>query len=115
VRSVLDLLLLMKRSVHDEEYHEASVIRLLDTIFSELRGYISRFSSQKEFPGLYSDLLEKQFALFLENVAAEKPALGDIYNDSLFNYICKAVASQLEEYATRERAGAVLDTLRSLS
>ncbi len=115
VRSVFDLPLLMKRSVPAEDYHEGSVIRLLDTIFSELRGYISRFSSQKEFPGLYSDLLEKQFALFLENVAAEKPALGAIYNHSLFNYICKAVASQLEEYATRERAGAVLDTLRSLS
>ncbi len=115
LRSVFDLPLLMKRSVPTEQYHEDSMIRLLDTIFRELRGYIARFCSKKEFPGAYSDLLEKQFQLFLDNVAAEKDKLNDIYCDSLFTYICKAVAAELEEYATRERAGAVLDKLRSLS
>lgn len=115
VRSVFDLPLLMKRSVPAEDYHEDSMIRLLDTIFTELKRYIPRFCSKKEFPGAYSGLLEQQFSLFLENVEAEKALLGDVYNDSLFAYICKAVASELEQYATRERAGAVLDKLRALS
>ena len=45
----------------------------------------------------------------------EEKDLHDIFNDSLFIYICKAVAQELEDVNMREKAGAVQDILVSLS
>lgn len=115
VRSVFDLPMLMKRSVPAEEYHEDSMIRLLDTIFSELRTYISRFCNKKEFPSVYSTLIDEQFRLFIKNVGLEKDILDDIYNDSLFIYICKAVAKELDDFGMRDKSIEALETLRKLS
>ena len=107
--------MLMKRSVPAEEYHEDSMIRLLDTIFSELRTYISRFCNKKEFPSVYSTLIDEQFRLFIKNVGLEKDILDDIYNDSLFIYICKAVAKELDDFGMRDKSIEALETLRKLS
>lgn len=115
VRSIFDLLVMMKRSVPAEDYHEGSTIRLLDTIFSELRHYISRFTIQKEFPNVYGDLIYRQFKRFIENMKIEAKDLHDIFNDSLFIYICKAVAQELEDNNMREMAGAVEDVLVNLT
>ena len=115
IRSVFDLPMLMKRSVPAEEYHEDSMIRLLDTIFNEVRTYIARFCNKKEFPSIYTGLIDDQFKLFIDNTEAEKGKLDDIYNDSLFIYICKAVAKELDDYHMRDKSIAVLETLRKLS
>lgn len=113
-RSVFDLPILMKHSVPVEEYHEESMVALLDTIFDELRRYIVRFCSAKDFPGLYSGLIREQFDKFIANIALDG-VLEDIYNDSLFIYICKAVAAEQEEQGMREEALRVQETLRQLS
>ena len=115
IRSVFDLPMLMKRSVPAGEYHEDSMIRLLDTIFAELKAYLSRFCNKKEFPGVYADLIVEQFRLLIDNIALEKDTLGDIYNDSLLIYICKAVAEELDDYNMRDKSLAVTEILRSLS
>ena len=114
IRSVFDLPMLMKRSVPAEEYHEDSMIKLLDTIFNELKAYISRFCNKKEFPGIYADLIEAQFRLFINNAEHEKDSLDDICNDSLFIYICKAIAKEFDDYHMRDKSIAVLDVLRDL-
>lgn len=113
-RSVFDLPMLMKRSVPAGEYHEDSMIRLLDTIFAELKSYISRFCNKKESPAVYTDLINEQFKLFIDNIAFEKDGLGDVYNDSLFIYICKAVAKELDDYNMRDKSLAVTEVLHSL-
>lgn len=115
VRSVFDLPMLMKRSVPAEEYHEDSMIKLLATIFDELRTYVSRFCNKKEFPGVYASLVDEQFNLFIKNVKLEKDTVDDIYNDSLFIYICKAVAKELDDYHMRDKSIAALEVLRNLS
>lgn len=114
IRSIFDLPLLMKRSVPAEEYHEESMIRLLDTIFSEIKKYIARFCNKREFPGMYAQLIEEQFNLFIRNVEIEKDLTGDIYNDSLFIYLCKAAAKELEDLGMRDKSIAALETLRKL-
>ena len=114
IRSIFDLPMLMKRSVPAEEYHEDSMIKLLDTIFNELKAYISRFCNKKEFPGIYADLIEAQFRLFINNTEHEKDSLDDICNDSLFIYICKAIAKEFDDYHMRDKSIAVLDVLRDL-
>lgn len=114
-RSVFDLPMLMKLSVPAGEYHEDSMIRLLDTIFAELKAYLSRFCNKKEFPGVYADLIVEQFRLLIDNIALEKDTLSDIYNDSLLIYICKAVAKELDDYNMRDKSLAVTEILRSLS
>lgn len=114
IRSIFDLPLLMKRSVPAEEYHEDSIIKLLDTIFNELRSYINRFCKKKEFSSIYSDLIMEQFNLFIKNTIIEKQYLEDIHNDSLFIYICKAIAQELEDYHMREKSNTVLETLRKI-
>ncbi len=115
IRSIFDLPMLMKCSVPAEDYHEDSMIRLLDTIFNEIRTYIARFCNKKEFPSVYAGLVDEQFKLFIDNTEAEKAKLDDIYNDSLFIYICKAVAKELDDYHMRDKSIAVLETLRKLS
>ena len=115
IRSVFDLPMLMKRSVPAEVYHEDSMIKLLDTIFDELRAYIARFCSKKEFTGVYADLVDEQFTLFIQNSVFESNGLDDVYNDSLFIYICKAIAKEFDNYHMKNKSIAVLETLRSLS
>ena len=64
---------------------------------------------------MYAGLVDEQFKLFIDNTEAEKAKLDDIYNDSLFIYICKAVAKELDDYHMRDKSIAVLETLRKLS
>lgn len=51
VRSIFDIPYLMKKSTKPDLYYEDSVLQILRSEISELRGYLSRFSSSKELPG----------------------------------------------------------------
>ena len=59
--------------------------------------------------------MDEQFKLFIKNIGLERDALDDIYNDSLFIYICKAIAKELDDYQMRDKAVAALEILRDLS
>ena len=115
IRSIYALPILMKRSVPAEEYYEENMIQLIETIFEELRSYLNRFCSRKEFPKAYCELLKDQFDLFIRNVGLNEEILEDIYNDSLFVYICKAVVRELDEFNMREQASEIEEMLRKLS
>ena len=114
VRSVFELPLLMKRSVPTQDYYEEAMIKLLDTIFNELHQYMEKFCSKKDFPAQYSELIMDQFQLFLKNVTLEKEKVENVYEDTLFVYICKAIASELEENHMPDKADEVLEVLRKL-
>ena len=115
VRSVFELPILMKLSVPAEDYHEASVIRLMIAILDELKSYIGRFCNKKEVGDIYGKLLREQFELFINNIKMDEERLDDIYNDSLFNHICKTLAKEFEELNMRDDAFYVQDTLRKLN
>ncbi len=114
VRSIFELPLLMKRSVPTGEYHEDGVIKLLNTIFSEFRKYICRFCSKKEFPSVYTGLIDWQFKIFIENIKQEGDYSDAIYDDSLFVYICKAVAEEFDNYYLRDKSAYVWQVLMDL-
>lgn len=114
-RSIFALPLLMKKSVPAEEYYEASMIRLVETMLQEIREYVSRFCNKKEAPGAYIEILQTQYERFIKNVALDLERFDDIYNDSLFVYICKAVAREFENNHLREEALHVQQLLRELS
>lgn len=115
VRSIFALPLLMKKSIPAENYYENSMIQLVEAMFREIKTYILRFCSKKEFPTVYADLLKSQFRLFLQNASLDKRSFENIYGDSLFVYICKAVAEEFEAFNMRQEALAVQEQLRDLT
>ena len=115
VRSVFELPILMKLSVPAEDYHEPSVVRLLNAILDEMQAYIARFRNKKEVGEIYGKLIREQFDLFISNLKIDEERLDGIYRDSLFNHICKTLAKEFEELNMRDEAFYVLDTLRKLN
>lgn len=115
VRSIFALPILMKKSVPAEDYFEESMIQLIETMFREIKAYISRFCNKKETPAVYAELLHEQFDLFIKNMGVDENTLDDIYNDSLFIFICKAVAKEFESCNMRQDAYEVQEILRKLS
>lgn len=115
VRSVFELPLLMKRSVPAEAYYEENVIRLLDVITSELRGYLGRFCSRKDFAGVYGTLLLGQFRRFMDNCAIACEDWEDLYGDTLFRYICSCIDKELVEIHMDLEAYKIRREYRSLT
>ena len=64
---------------------------------------------------VYAQLLHEQFDLFIKNMGVDENTLDDIYNDSLFIFICKAVAKEFESCNMRQDAYEVQEILRKLS
>jgi len=114
-RSIFALPVLMKKSVPAEEYYEDNMIQLLETMFREIKNYIARFCSKKDAMKHYGALLHEQFEIFINNMGMDMHAADDIYNDSLFIYICKAVAAEFEEMSMYQDAQEIRQRLRSLS
>lgn len=114
IRSVFELPMLMKRSVPAQEYYEAEVIQLFDTILKELEAYLSLFCSKKDLPGVYSKLLQEQFVLFIENTKLESDGSNEVYSDSLFNHICKTVVKVLDDMNMGEDVSTVQETLKKI-
>ncbi|MCD7822449.1 MAG: tubulin-like doman-containing protein [Oscillospiraceae bacterium] len=116
VRSIFALPILMKHSVPSELYFEENMISLLETIFSEIKAYVARFVNKKEFAEAYSKLLRSQFDLFIRNMTAtaERDGLENVFEDSLFTYICKSVADELDELGFHKASVATQETVRSL-
>lgn len=112
-RSILEVPLLMKRSVPAEDYYEETMIHLTKTILQEIKNYLIRFCSVTEFQVAYDNLLKEQFDLFKKNVDAENGIRGDIYQDTLFIRICNMVAKELEEQYDYDKANEIRDMLKS--
>ena len=99
VRSVLDLPMLMTRSVTPEmrSYFEENAVHILRVELEQIRQYLLRVVGEKMLPQYMGDLLRDQFALFLKDVDEEQNAVRDVYHTMIFRRICSTVATTFEE------------------
>ena len=95
-RSILEIPLLMKRSVPAEDYYEETMMHLLGTELSEIKKYLERFCNKIEFQEEYAKLLIAQYELFFDNATTEDALRGDVFRDPLFVRICNVVAKELD-------------------
>ena len=115
VRSVFELPLLMKRSVPSEEYQEETILRLTETILSEMKVYLERFCSVKDLPEVYAGLIKDQFHLMLENVKCDKNYGSNIAKDTLFKNVTKKIAKVFEAMEMDYEANEINEELRKFS
>ncbi|MBR4445250.1 MAG: hypothetical protein IKS37_05095 [Solobacterium sp.] len=112
VRSVLELPLLMKWSVPADDYSEERMTALLQIIVQEIREYVRKFTSEKEFASVYGGLLSEQYKLFITNTTAAKATVKDVYEDTLYSYICKTVAREFDAIDMHKERNTILENLR---
>ena len=115
VRSVLDIPLLIKRTMLSELYNEEKVINILKVMIAELQKYVARFCTAKEYPEVAGKLILSQFDKFLEDIALESNCWKDVYHDYLFMRTCSNVAKTLEELGLRDAAENVRERAKELS
>lgn len=95
-RSILEIPILMKRSVPAENYYEESMMGILKAELEEIKNYLHRFCDKIEFQKQLMALLKQQYELFIENIETENGTQGELYRDPLFVRICHVVANELD-------------------
>lgn len=116
-RSIFEIPVIMKASVPAEKYFEKSVKTMLASMFDVIRDYMHRFCSEKEFYAEYKDLLITQFSRFLVNISrtADGFPIREIYQDTLFIFICGLVQSEFESLGYRDIGKIVGNLMNKLS
>lgn len=112
LRSILEIPLLMKRSVPAEMYYEEVVIKLLNTELEEVKKYLHKFCDKLDYQEKYGEIINSQFELFMKNVTEEDADRGDIVRDPLFNRICNVVAKELEALYQGDKADEIREMLK---
>lgn len=116
VRSVLDIPMLMTRSVTPEmrSYFEENAVHILRAELDQIRQYLLRVVGEKMLPQYMGDLLREQFALFLKDVEEEQNAVRDVYHTMIFRRICSTVATTFEELGLHSDSRATERTMKEL-
>lgn len=107
MRSIFDIPYLMKKSTKPDLYYEDSVLQILRSEISELRGYLSRFCSSKELPEIMGSIMRQQFELYLEDMELEAQNAKNLYQDYLFSRTCSIIADAFEKFGLNTDARAV--------
>lgn len=115
VRSIFDIPYLMKKSTKPDLYYEDSVLQILRSEISELRGYLSRFCSSKELPEIMGSIMRQQFELYLEDMELETQNAKNLYQDYLFSRTCSIIADAFEKLGLNTDARSVRKKQRELS
>jgi hypothetical protein len=122
VRTIYDIPMLMQKSKPVDEYQVEEIVRLMETIFKEIRNYLSGYFTGDDLKEYYGKLIYRQFQTFLAHIAEEKAlskeklarqaeadkAAGlplsedvadwfNIYNDDLFRSLLQLTREELEE------------------
>lgn len=97
-RSIFDLLMLMKWSVLPEEYFEDTMQGLLRSILEEIKQYIVHFCEKSEQMQVYTDLIMKQYKLFIENMTAEKVNRPNVFKDELIQLITDTLVTDFRSF-----------------
>ena len=113
IRSILEIPLLMKRSIPTEIYHEEFVMGILNTELDEIKNYMHRFCDATSFQERYEKLLDDQYKLFSKNVAEEDKAIGNIIRSNVYTRICNVVAKEYEEIYQEEKAAKIREMLKN--
>lgn len=110
VRSLLEIPILMKRSVPTELFVQRNIDRLMDVIFTDIYHYLERFSAKQDLPSVYSGLLISQYRLMIENLwieaetnpelkLMEDPMLDDILERIEDEIVDKGIPDDADEVA----------------
>ena len=116
VRSVLDIPMLMTRSVTPEmrSYFEENAVHILRAELDQIREYMLRVVGEKQLTQVMGDLLREQFEMFLKDVEEEKDAVRDVYHSMIFRRVCSTVAASFEELGLHNDARATERTMKEL-
>ena len=112
VRSVLELPLLMKWSVPDDDYDEDRMETFVRIIIKEIQDYVRRHTNEKEYVSVYSRVLKEQFDLFKENAVLAAMTVRNVLSDPMYVYICRTVAREYDSLDMIEERDAILEDLR---
>ena len=114
--------MLMQKSKPVDEYQVDEIVRLMETIFKEIRRYLTGYFTGDDLSEYYGKLIYRQFKTFLAHIAEEKelsaqaiareneaaraaglplcedvPQWFNIYNDDLFRSLLQLTKEELEE------------------
>ncbi len=128
-RTIFDIPMLMQKSKPVDEYQVDEICRLMETIFREIRQYLTNYFVEDELDGYYGNLIYRQFTTFLAHITEERnlsreklarqaeecarqglpepedvPEWDNIYNDDLFRSLVQMTREELERSFMSERA-----------
>lgn len=138
-RTLFDIPMLMQKSKPVDEYQVEEIVRLMETIFREVRKYLANYFTDDELDGYYGNLIYRQFKLFLAHIAEEKalskqklaklaeeaaaaglpepedvPEWYNIYNDDLFRALVQMTREELETAYMSEKADQIEQDCKAL-
>ena len=71
-RTIFDIPMLMQRSKPVDEYQVDEIVRLMETIFKEIRNYLTGYFTGDDLSEYYGKLIYRQFKTFLAHIVEEK-------------------------------------------
>jgi len=138
-RTIFDIPMLMQKSKPVDEYQVDELVRLMETIFQEIRKYLSGFFTDGDLETAYGNLVYRQFKTFLAHMLEERalslaairaqaeenakaglpepedvPEWNNVYNDDLFRSLIQMTREELEGAYMSERADEVVQEAKKL-
>lgn len=129
VRTIFEIAMLMKKSKPVDHYQVDEICRLMETIFKEIKKYLSGYFTGDRLEEYYGKLIYRQFQTFLAHIAEEHrisleaieaarvaalaeglpepedvPEWDNVYNDDLFRSLMQLTREELEESYMGEEA-----------
>ena len=138
-RTIFDIPMLMQKSKPVDEYQVDELVRLMQTIFAEIRSYLANFFTDGDLETYYGNLIFRQFKTFLAHMLEERklseddiarraaaaaaaglpepedvPEWGNVYNDDLFRSLIQMTREELEQAYMSERADEIIQDAKQL-
>ena len=102
--SIFDIPVLMRKSATTDDYHEEDVIQIVKVELEIIKDYLVKFCDPKELPDVMTELVKKQFALYLKDMAMEQKVRKNIYKEALFDRTCSVIEEAIRELGKRKDA-----------
>ena len=96
-RSILDLPILVKKSVPTELFYPKKVEKILDVSLNEIKEYVMSFCDDSEAALVIGKIIEDQYVKYLNFIKNEKASWPKIVNDVLFINTCDKVFAFLND------------------
>jgi len=113
VRSTLEIPVLMKKSIKPDMYREDDVLNILRALILEIKKYIDRFCSEKDYPKVLGDFLRDELDIYAANLAIESKESSFDYYDHLFKRTCEIVEEEFEALDLQKHIDAVSELVKS--
>ena len=101
-RSILEMPILMKKSVAPDIYYEENVLAILRAVVLEVKRYISRFCTEMDLPVVFGKFLKEELKLYIANLEKQSKESKFDYFGSLFRGTCDIVGKAFDELDLRK-------------